>query len=603
MKILSDLKRRNVHRMAGLYLVSAWLVVQVAATIFPVFGFGALAVRITVIVLAAGFVPALVLAWVFELTPEGLRRERDIHGTDTVASPADKRFDRLIMAALALAVGYFVFDKFVLTPPREAAKAEAARQEGRSAAIAEAYGDKSIAVLPFADLSPEQDQGYFSDGIAEELLNLLARVEGLRVISRSSAFSLKGKELTMPEIGRMLNVANVLEGSVRKSGNRVRITAQLIEARSDTHLWSQTWDRQLDDIFAVQDEIAAAVVEQLEVRLLHETPKARKVNPAAYALHLQARQLTRQYTPEAFTQSIALYQQALALEPEYAAAWDGLARNYTNETGAGLRPIAEGVRLARQAAEQALTVDPDYAPAWDTLGWIAKSYDDDFAAAARHFEHALSLAPADPIILASAAILALNLDRLDTAVALSEYVVAEDPINPISLNNLAYVYYCAGRIDDALATLRSAARLAPEMIGVRYWIGVGLLAQGDADAALEEMQREPDEGWRLFGLAMAYHALGRSEESDAALAEAIAKFESDSAYNIAWIYAQRGEADRAFEWLDKAIAQRDPGLSGIAAQPLLASLESDPRWLTLLRSVGKAPEQLAAIPFDVIVPR
>jgi TolB-like protein/Flp pilus assembly protein TadD len=602
MDILSDLKRRNVHRMAGLYLVGSWLIVQVAATIFPVFGFGDLAVRVTVILLAIGFVPALVLAWVFELTPAGLKRERDIHGIEVGPSQAGKRMDRLIMTMLALALGYFAFDKFVLAPQREAVQTETARQEGRSAALAESYGDKSIAVLPFVDLSPDKDQEYFSDGIAEELLNLLTRIPDLRVISRSSAFSFKGKDIAMPEIARQLNVANVLEGSVRKSGDTVRITAQLIEARSDTHLWSQTWDRELHDIFGVQDEIAAAVVSQLRVQLLGDAPKARKVDPAAYALYLRARQLTRQFTPEGFAQSTALYRQALVLQPDYAAAWDGLARNYTNQTGYGLLPVTEGARLAREAAEKALELDASYAPAYDSLGWIAKSYDGDLAAAARNFEHALSLQPADTIILASAAVLALDLDRLDTAITLSEYVVAQDPINPISLNNLAYAYFFAGRVDEAIAALHSAAGLAPDMIAVQYWMGLALLAKGDPEAALREVQKEADEGWRLFGLTMVYHALGREEEADATLAEAIAKYEQDSAYNIAYILADRGEVGRAFEWLDRAVAYRDPGLSEIAVQPLFANLKSDPRWLPLLRKLGKAPEQLAAIPFEVKLP-
>ena len=297
-----------------------------------------------------------------------------------------------------------------------------------------------------------------------------------------------------------------------------------------------------------------------------------------------------------------LYRQALALQPDYAAAWDGLARNYTNQTGYGLLPVAEGARLARDAAEKALALDPDYAPAYDTVGWIAKSYDGDLAAAARNFEHALSLAPTDTIILASAAVLALDLDRVDDAIALNEYVVVQDPVNPISLNNLAYAYLFAGRMDEAITTLRSTAGLAPDMIAVQYWIGLALLEQGKREAALTEVQKELDEGWRLFGLTMVYHALGRQEESDATLAEAIAKYERDSAYNIAYIFADRGEVDRAFEWLDKAVAYQDPGLSEIAVQPLFANLKSDPRWLPFLRKLGKAPEQLAAISFEVKLP-
>ena len=606
MDLLRELKRRNVHRMAGLYLVGSWLAVQIAATIFPAFGFTDLPVRIVVVVLAVGFIPALVFSWIFELTPEGLKRESSLDRTldrePSVASPAGRRVDRLIMAMLALALGYFAFDKFVLEPQREVVQREAARQQGRGEALAESYGDKSIAVLPFTDLSPNRDQGYFSDGIAEELLNLLTRVPDLRVISRTSAFSFKGKDVAMPEIARQLNVATVLEGSVRKSGNRVRITAQLIEARSDTHLWSQTWDRELNDLFAVQDEIAAAVVAQLKVRLL-EAPKAKKPNPAAYALYLQARALTRQFTPEAFRQSIALYQQALALDPGYAAAWDGLARDYTNETGYGLRPVTEGARLARDAAGKALAADPDYAPAYDTLGWIAKSYAGDLAASSRYFERAHALAPTDAIILGSAAVLALDLNRLEDAIALSEYVVAQDPVNPISLHNLAYAYLFAGHTDKAIASLRRAGQLAPEMLGVQYWIGVALLAKGRSTPALFEVMKEGDEGWRLLGLAMVYHDLGRQADSDAELEEAIAKYERDLAYNIAYTFAYRGDADRAFEWLDKAVAFQDPGLSEIAAQPLFANLRRDERWLPFLRKLGKAPEQLAAIPFKVTLPR
>jgi TolB-like protein/Flp pilus assembly protein TadD len=599
MNLFRELKRRNVHRVAGLYLAGAWLTVQIAATIFPAFGYGDFALRVAVTALAIAFVPALVFAWIFEITPDGLKRESEVHPAPAASARMGKRLDHLIIAVLAVALGYFAVDKFILAPQRDAVRTEAARQQGRSEVLVESYGDRSIAVLPFIDLSENKDQEFFSDGLAEEVLNLLTRIPELRVISRSSAFAFKGKDIGIPEIARQLNVAHVLEGSVRKSGDRVRVTAQLIDARSDAHLWSETWDRQLDDIFAVQEGIAAAVADRLRIELAGQAPRVRVVNPQAYALYLQARQLSRQFTPESFEQSIALYEQALALEPGYAEAWDGLARNYTNQAGYGLRPRDEGVRLAREATEKALALDADYAPAYDNLAWIARSYDGDLAAAARHIEHGLALAPADATILAGAAVVALNLDRLEDAIALDEHVVAEDPINPISVNNLGYHYFLAGRHDDAIATLRSASRLAPGMIGVEYWIGMALLAKGEPEAALAEIQKESDEGWRLLGLTTAYHALGRRQESDAALVDTIAKYASDSAYNIAYVLAYRGEADRAFEWLDKAMAYQDPGLSEIAVQPLFANIESDPRWPPFLRKLGKAPEQLAAIPFNL----
>jgi adenylate cyclase len=279
MSFFAELKRRNVIRVGAAYVVLAWLVIQVAETIFPLFGYGDAPARIVVVVLAIAFIPALTFAWAFELTPEGLKKESEVDRSQSVTPQTGKKLDRVIMVVLALGLAYFAFDKFVLHPQREAAKdeqfagqVERAKQQGRTEALVESYGDQSIAVLAFDDMSQAGDQEYLSDGIAEELLNLLAKIPELRVISRSSAFSFKGKDLPLTEIAQQLNVAHILEGSVRKAGNRVRITAQLIEARSDTHLWSETYDRELNDIFAIQDEIAVVVVEQLKLTLLGAAP-------------------------------------------------------------------------------------------------------------------------------------------------------------------------------------------------------------------------------------------------------------------------------------------------------------------------------------------
>src|SRR5438477_725761 len=262
-----------------------------------------------------------------------------------------------------------------------------------------AIPEKSIAVLPFVDMSAGKDQEYFSDGISEELLNLLAKIPQLQVTARTSSFAFKGKETGIPEIARTLHVAHVLEGSVRKAGNSVRITAQLIKAGTDTHLWSQTYDRKLDDIFAIQDEIAADVVKQLKVTLLGAAPKARATDPEAYALYLQAVQLGRQFTAEPFQQSDALYRKVLATDPRYAPAWDGLATNLANEAGQGLMPSKEGYAQAREADLNALAIAPDYAPAHAGLGWIAMDGDNDLAGAAQHFRRALALDPADLDVL------------------------------------------------------------------------------------------------------------------------------------------------------------------------------------------------------------
>jgi TolB-like protein/lipoprotein NlpI len=609
MTLFAELKRRNVFRVGAAYVVAAWLLIQVAETIFPLFGYGDTPARIVVSVLAVGFIPALIFAWAFELTPEGLKKESEVDRSQSITPHTAKKLDRVIMVVLALALGYFAFDKFVLDPQRESAKdeqvagqVEEARQAGRTEALVESYGDKSIAVLPFVNMSSDAEQEYLSDGISEELLNLLAKIPELRVISRSSAFSFKGKDIAIPEIARQLNVAHILEGSVRKSGNALRITAQLIEARSDTHLWSETWDRPLDDIFAIQDEIAAMVVDQLKVTLLGETLHVQETDPEAYALYLQARHLGRQITAEALEQSIALYQQVLAIDPDFAAAWDGLANNYINQSYKGLLSSEEGYTRAREAANKALAVDPEYAPAHARLGWIAMAYDNDLAQSARHLEHALQLDPNNTGIIGNAAVLLRVLGRLDEAIALEEHVIAQDPVNPVGYDNLGGSYDLAGRWDDAIASRETVLRLSPGHIGAHYWIGMALLFKGKAEAALEAFAREEGlEGLRVKGQALASHALGRQEEYRARLDKLIELWRDQWPSEVAHVFAWTGETDRAFEWLARAVAQEDGGFD--PHEPLLGPLKNDPRWLPLLESMGKSPAQLDAIAFQVTLPK
>ena len=289
MSLYSELKRRNVLRVGAAYLVAAWLIIQVIETVLPFYGVSDQIIRWIMTALLVGLIPALVLAWVFELTPEGVRRDSEIDPAEAAPSKATRKLDGAIMIVLALALGYFAVDKFILQPGRDRTLVEETAQQVRSDTLIESYGDRSIAVLPFVDMSINQDQEYMSDGIAEELLNLLAKVPELRVISRSSAFTFKGKDIEIPEIARQLNAAYVLEGSVRQAGDQLRITAQLIEARSDTHLWSETYDRKLENIFQIQDEISAAVVEELKLALLGETPKSQIIDENAYRQILQAR--------------------------------------------------------------------------------------------------------------------------------------------------------------------------------------------------------------------------------------------------------------------------------------------------------------------------
>jgi TolB-like protein/lipoprotein NlpI len=466
-----------------------------------------------------------------------------------------------------------------------------------------AIPEKSIAVLPFVNMSEDKANEYFSDGISEELLNLLAKIPQLQVTARTSSFAFKGKEVAIPEIARTLHVAHVLEGSVRKSGNSVRITAQLIRAGTDTHLWSQTYDRKLDDIFAIQDEIAADVVKQLKVTLLGAAPKARTTDPEAYTLYLQAVQLGRQFTAEAFQHSDALYRKVLAIDPRYAPAWTELARNLANETSQGLLSNKEGFAQAREAAMKALAIDPEYAPVHARLGYIAMYGDNDLAGAAEHLRRALALDPTNLDVLRNSAVLLNNLGRLDEAQVLDEAVVRRDPVNVAALHNLGIDQRNANRLDASIASFRTVLSLSPGRGGAHYNFSAALLLKGDAQGALAEIEQETSENWKMIGLPMAYHALGRKADSDAALAPLIAKWEKDSPENIAYVYAYRGEADKAFEWLDKAVEYGDPGIAGIVTENLFDSIHADPRWLPFLRKIGHAPEQLAKIEFKVTLPQ
>jgi TolB-like protein/class 3 adenylate cyclase/Tfp pilus assembly protein PilF len=462
--------------------------------------------------------------------------------------------------------------------------------------------ENSVAVLPFVDMSQAQDQGYFSDGISEELLNLLAKVPQLKVAARTSSFSFKGKGVEIPEIARQLRVAHVLEGSVRRSGEQLRITAQLVRAAEGYHLWSETYDRKMDDIFKIQDEIAGEVVKELKGKLLGAAPKVRTTDPKAYALYLQARELGRQLTPEAFVKSDALLRQMLEIDPRYAPAWSELARNFSHKYSMGLLSSQEGYARAREAAEKALAIDPDYAPAHAQLGTIAM-FENDLAGAARQFQRALAIDPTDLDVLRSAAGLLDNFGRPDEALALAEAVVRRDPVNAQAFFNLGLFQRNAGRYDAAIASFGTVLSLSPGRGGTHAQLGMTLVEKGDAAAALAEIEQEKNEVLRMVGLPLASCALGRKADAAAALKALIAKYEKDWAYNIACVYSFCGDADKAFEWLDKAVAYQDGGLSEIVTEKLFDKIHSDPRWLPFLRKIGKAPDQLAKIEFKVTLPQ
>ena len=627
MSFYEELKRRNVVKAAVLYVVASWLILHIADVLFDAMDLPSTWVRLVLAILILGFPLALIFSWVFEMTPEGLKREKDVDRSQFITSDTGRKVNILIIVMLALAIGAVVMDQLMgqvspfvligvvvllviaaialarLVPSATPAPIPAVPAVTPEAMETERAGDtpKAIAVLPFVNMSSDDEQDYFSDGLSEELLNLLTRIPELRVAARTSSFSYKNKDVKVAQIGEELNVDHVLEGSVRKSGNRLRITAQLIQAENGYHLWSETFDRTLDDVFVIQDEIAAKVVAQLKITLLGAVLGVKETDPEAYSVFLLARHLGRQGSVQTLERSIELYEKALAIDPSYVAAMDGVASVYCDQADRGQRPIEEGYSLAREAARNTLVIEPEFAKGHARLGWIANRYDGDLVAAARHLDRALELDATDLDILEDAAALTASLGRMEEAIALQVYVLNRDPLNVRCHRSLGYSYILAGRPDDAIASFRTALAISPGIIGVHQLTGVALLLKTEPDAALAAIQQ--DEGsWRDIGLVMAYHALGRESESNAALAKAIEVSEQTAAYNIAFTLAFRGEADRAFEWLDKAVQNRDPGLSYVANMPLFANIHNDSRWPSFLENLGRSPKQLASIKFEFRLP-
>jgi TolB-like protein/tetratricopeptide (TPR) repeat protein len=620
LSLFNELKRRNVLRVGAAYIVVAWLAIQVVETVFPAFGFGDSAIRVVTIAFAIGLIPTLVLAWVFEITPEGLKWDSEVDRSQSISPGSGKKLDRIIMVVLALSLGYFAFDKFVLDPARDAAELESAREEGRTEATIEAHGAKSIAVIPFLNLSSDPEQAYFADGVAEEVLNLLAKIPELRVISRSSSFTFRGDDIEIPEIAKRLNVAHILEGSVRKSGDRIRVTAQLIEARSDTHLWSETYDRTLDDIFAIQDEIARHIVENLQLELVNPMPVSRRTDPVALALTIQAQQIFYRYyvsgqPPGSGDRMAALLDRALGLDPQYAPAlaWYGYANWLRMEEG--LISREEGQRRFDEIAERTLAIDPESAMILQQQAWQELFININPEAAARKYEKALRSAPNNSEVLRQIGRFEYIIGRYDDSFASLERSVELDPLCTMCLYHLSRAYMVAGEFDKA-EEVRGRFLLIGGS-GGNYHYGVIKLLQGDAKAALGifEESIEINVAPALAGRAMAFHTLGRHEEADAALADLIRIGEDGDRVSTAYepgleatVFAWRGDGNSAFEWLDKALDDSyDPGAKSRRDisrlnDPLFRSLHSDPRWEAFRERTGLPTKRIEALKFSVELP-
>jgi TolB-like protein/predicted Zn-dependent protease len=508
MSLYLELKQRNVFRVAIAYLAGSWLLVEVAETIFPLFGFDDTPARILVIVLAICFPLFLIFSWVFEITPEGLKKEKDIDRTVSLTHKPGKHLDRIIIVLLALALGYFAVDKFVLDPARDVELVEETARQARSEALVESYGDKSIAVLPFVNMSANPEQEYFSDGISEELLNLLAKIPDLRVISRSSAFSFKGKEVKLADIARELNVAHILEGSVRKAGDRVRITAQLIEARSDTHLWSETYDRKLDDIFAVQDEIAAAIGAALKLELALAGSKT--IQPAAievpstdaYDAYLRGRALVHHRNREAMEEAVRYLERAVHLDDGFAPAHAQLAIAAMLLTSHVSSDRERARRTAIRHLDRAQALEPGLAEAHVGRALLS-NYANDPESAIAHAQKALASNPNSVEALIQLRTALSRFERSEEAHAILEQMLVIDPLSIVGREDYAHWLAGQGRIEEAHEVAEQLIAQSPST-GYRVHARISFFVEGKLTEALSWALKTSRDGyahaWNIFSL-------------------------------------------------------------------------------------------------------
>ena len=594
MSFFSELKRRQVLRTAAAYVAAAWLLVQVADTVFEAFELGEEAVRLVIIVLALGFVPVIILSWVFQLTPEGLRRDS---GDSAADAPAGHRADRIIIVLLAAGVTFFAFDKFVLDPQRDEEIAEQARTE----AFVESYGDKSIAVLAFENLSADADNEYFSDGIAEEMINLLARIPELRVISRSSAFTYKGKDLSVPEIAEELNVTYVLEGSVRKAGDRIRVTAQLIDARTDTHLYSENFDRTIDDIFAIQDEVSSNVVENLRVHLTGEMPRARPADPEAHALLLRARYLIGRNNSHNYDVIEELLLESLEIDPDYLDAILTLANMYSVFGRERHRPIEEARVAVRDLVDRALAIDPDNGYAIVLSAWPEGSKGD-LHLIIRRLQEGLAKDSSNLGSINWAAEVLRLIGDFKQSNELLQHMLARDPLCNICYYRKATNFLALGDYADAEAAIRRFKQTAD---GGGHTLGLALFMQGkyeESAAAFSNLNPDNNnEATLLHAQAMSGIALDNPERVQTALEALRENYSTTAPDFIASIFALTGDFDSAFAALEPVAAMHPRFSAEIWPWPLLNNLHDDPRWTEFREKIGHSEETIEALQFNVVL--
>jgi len=588
MSFFNELKRRNVFKVAAAYGIVGWLIMQAGEVLGPALHLPEWINSALAFFLILGFPLAVFFAWVFEMTPDGIKKETDIDRDQSIVRSTGQKLNFTIAFLLVAAVLYIGWDKLIDRAENQSEALDAAQTEQATNANnpTDIINAPSIAVLPFVNMSDDGANEYFSDGLSEELLNLLAKIPELKVAARTSSFQFKGHTGDIDAIAAQLKVANILEGSVRKSGNQVRITAQLIKADDGYHLWSETYNRELDNIFQIQDEIANSVVDALKITLLGATPRTAETDPAAYQLFLEAQFFGRQGTLDGHAKSLELYQQAIAIDDNYSPAWAGLAGAYVINSAWGGMPIDKGNALATKAIEKALDIDPNNAHAYVTRGQSRMYNKYQFSEALEDGLRALKI---DPGVASAARFTGFAyraLGQFESAAEYSLLATELDPVSPAAHIAVCRIYYYYRKFEEAELSCRKVLTLSPDYVSAHYRISRILLAKGELEKALEEMQLEHDNVYGVTGLAMVHYALGNQQESDQALNTLIANNAHDAGYQISEVYAFRGELDLAFKWLEHSYVIRDAGLAFTVGDPALKSLHKDPRWEQFLEKLG-----------------
>jgi TolB-like protein/Flp pilus assembly protein TadD len=614
MSFFEELKRRNVFRVAIGYVITAWLLLQAVDLVLENINSPDWVMQVFMLALAVGFPLAIFFAWAFEMTPDGVKRESEVDRSQSISPQTGRKMDRNIIIALTLALAYFAYDKFLASPPEsspqsgpeshsqpEAVSAERLAPVSESLTVvgdsptALSQNEKSVAVLPFVNMSDDAQNEYFSDGISEELLNVLVRVKGLRVPSRTSSFTFKSSTKKLAEIGAELQVDHILEGSVRKSGDRIRVTAQLIEVNTDTHLWSETYTRQLDDIFAVQDEIAQAIVSALKVTLAGEDQpsihSSATASVDAYNKYLLGRHLWNQRSPESLLAATKPLKEAVTMDADYGQAWAALADAYVLIPEYGAGSVEQYIPLAHEAIDRALTINPESSRALTTSAYIKFMYDYDFEGAHADIEKAIQIDPgyatahqwygellaverqfdaaldqlrlariADPLAVVMPHVMGWVLafsNRTDEAYAYYEQALEIDPHFSSTIGNLITLNMKTGRYDQARARARELATIT------KY--------DPTTDLAVIDALENPE----LTGNAL------NLIEKDPAL--------QDGALGKASYLMMLNEPELALDNLEKGFAKSDGYMVHMNHMDIYEPLLENPRFQALLKKMNLWP--------------